>query len=40
MCRDTLDFSQIEQRHDIDFPTYFGESLERLHGVAATVWCD
>lgn len=35
MCRDTLDFVQIEQRHDIDFKTYFAGALERLHGVEA-----
>ena len=33
MCHGTLDFRDIEQRHVIDFPTYFATALERLQAL-------
>lgn len=33
MCHGTLDFRDIEQRHVIDFSTYFATALERLQAL-------
>ncbi len=35
MCNGEIDIAAIEQRHVIDFPRYFAESLPRLEALAA-----
>lgn len=35
MCRDTVPFTEFEDRHDIDFDHYFADALERLEGRVA-----
>lgn len=35
MCQGEIDIGAIEQRHDIDFPTYFADSLARLQPLIA-----
>lgn len=35
MCRDKLDFSEVEQRHAIDFEAYFAGALARLREMEA-----